>query len=96
MHAVVRSYSGSGVNELFDLIEQRREEIENIIRGVSGFVSYSIIRQADSAATVTVCADKAGTDASNQVARDWIQANAPDLGVDSPTIFEGRATLQLS
>lgn len=96
MHAVVRSYTGSGVNELFDLIEQRRDEIEDLIRGVSGFVSYSIVRKADSAATVTVCADKAGTEESNQVARDWIQANAPDLGVDSPSIFEGRATLHLS
>ena len=95
MHAVVRSYSGSGVNELFDLIEQRREEIEGVIRGVSGFVSYAIIRNEDSAATVTVCADKAGTGTSNQAARDWIQANAADLGVGAPSIFEGRATLHL-
>lgn len=96
MHAVVRSYSGSGVQELFDLIEQRQEEIQGVIRGVSGFVSYSIVRTEEGAATVTVCADKAGTDESSQVARDWIQANAPDLGVDPPSIFEGRVAVHLS
>jgi hypothetical protein len=93
MHAVVRSYSGAGVQELFDLIEESREEVEALIRGVEGFVSYSIIRQGDSAATVTVCADKAGTDQSIQIAHDWIRANAPDLGVAAPSITEGRVAM---
>ena len=39
MHAVVRTYSGPGAKELFELIEQRRGEVEDLIRPVSGFVS---------------------------------------------------------
>ena len=96
MHAVVRSYSGSGAAALFDMIESRKNEVESIIRAVSGFVSYDIIRTDDGGVTVTVCQDKAGTDESIQAARDWIQNNASDLGVSPPSISEGSVSLHLS
>ncbi len=96
MYAVVRSYSGSGAKELFDLLEERQGEIESIIRPVTGFVGYSLIRTDDGGVTVTVCEDKAGTDESMQVARDWIQENAADLGTSPPAVSEGRVVLHLS
>ena len=96
MHAVVRSYAGSGAKELFDLLEARKDEVETLIRGVSGFVSYTLIRTEDGGATVTVCNDKAGTDESLQVARDWIQQNAADLGVSPPTVSEGPVAIHAS
>ena len=96
MHAVVRTYSGAGVQELFDRIEEQREKVEGLIRGVPGFVSYSIVRSGDSASSITVCQDKAGTDASKGVAREWIQANAADLSVDPPAITEGRVTVHFA
>ncbi len=96
MYGVVRSYSGSGAKELFDLLEGRRQEIEGLIRSVSGFVSYSLIRTNDGGVTVTVCEDKTGTDESIQIARDWIQTNASDLGVNPPSISEGQVALHLS
>jgi hypothetical protein len=96
MHAVVRNYSGPGATELFDLLEQRIGEVESLIRGVSGFVGYTLIRTDNGGVTVTVCQDKAGTDASLQLARDWIQGNASDLGVSPPAVSEGAAVLHLS
>ena len=30
MHAVIRNYSGSGATELFDLLEERKEEVETM------------------------------------------------------------------
>ena len=96
MYAVVRSYSGSGVKELFDLLEGRQEEIESLIRSVGGFVSYSLIRTNDGGITVTVCEAKTGTDESVQLAREWIQTNASDLGVNPPSISEGEVSLHLS
>ncbi len=96
MHAVVRTYSGQGAKELFDLLEQRKAEIENIIRSVSGLQAYSLIRTDDGGVTVTVCQDKAGTDKSLQLARDWIQQNASDLGTSPPAVSEGSVVLQLS
>ena len=96
MHAVVRSYSGAGASPLFELLEERKDEVESIIRGVTGFVSYTLIRTADGGATVTVCQDKAGTDESSRVAREWIQENASDIGAPAPTVSEGAAVLHLT
>ena len=96
MHAVVRSYSGSGASELFDLIEQRQAEVEPIIRSVAGFVSWSAIRTNDGGFTVTVCQDKAGTDESSKVARDWVVENASDLGASPPDVSEGPVLVHVS
>jgi len=64
MHAVVRMYSGAGGKTLIDVLEERKKEVEDLIRPVKGFVSYSLFRTADGGASVTVCQDKAGTDES--------------------------------
>lgn len=96
MHAVVRSYSGGGAVELFDLLEHRKAEVESIIRGIAGFASYTLIRTEDGGATVTVCQDKAGCDESLRVAREWIQENAADLGAPAPTVTEGSVVLHLA
>ena len=96
MHAVIRSYSGSGATELFDLLEARKNEVEDVIRTVTGFVSYTLLRTDGGGITVTVCQDKTGTDESLQVARTWIQDNAADLSVDPPAVSEGRVVLQLT
>ncbi len=95
MHAVVRSYSGSGAKELFDLLEQRKAELEGVIRPVTGFVSWLCIRTDDGGVTVTVCQDKVGTDESIQVARAWIRENASDLGTSPPAVSEGSVLLSV-
>ena len=96
MHTVIRSYSGSGATALFDLIEERKEEVEGLMRAVTGFASYSLVRTADGGVSVTVCQDKAGTDESLQLAREWIQEHGPNLDVSPPTVTEGSNILQLS
>ena len=96
MHAVVRSYSGQGAKALFDLLEERKGEVEDLIRSVAGFHAYTLLRTDDGGVTVTVCQDKAGTDQSLQLARDWIAQNASDLGTSSPSVSEGSVVLHLS
>jgi magnesium-transporting ATPase (P-type) len=95
MYAVVRNYSGQGAKELFDLLEQRKSEVETIIRSVTGFVSYTLLRSEDGGVTVTVCQDKTGTDESMRVAKEWIQENASDIGSSPPSVSEGSVMLQL-
>jgi hypothetical protein len=95
MHAVIRTFSGSGAKKMVDLLDERKKEVEGLIRPVKGFVSYSLIRTADGGVSVTVCEDKAGTDQSSQIARDWIGKNASDLGVSPPTVVEGSVILLL-
>lgn len=95
MYAVVRMYSGDGGKKLIDLLEARKSEVEALIRPVEGFVSYSLIRTAEGGASVTVCQDKAGTDESLRVARDWIAENASNTGASLPTVLEGSVILHL-
>jgi hypothetical protein len=95
MHAVIRTYSGQGAKEPFDLLEKRKSDVESLIRSVKGFVSYSLVRTSDGGLTMTVCQDKAGTDDSLQKAKDWIAKNGSDIGASAPTVSEGPAILQL-
>ena len=64
MYAVVRRYPGA--SQLFEELTRREAEVEQIIRGVPGFVDYYLIRSADGGASVTVCDDRAGTEESTR------------------------------
>jgi restriction endonuclease Mrr len=95
MHAVIRTYSGQGAKELFDLLEERRSDVESLIRTVKGFVSYSLIRTGDGGITITVCQDKAGTDDSVQKAKEWVGQNASNIGASAPKVSDGPVILHL-
>lgn len=95
MHAVVRNYSGPGAKQLFDILEQRKAEVEAVIRKVPGMMSYTLLRSGNGGISVTVCKDKAGCDESVKVARDWIQKNAPNTGARPPDVMEGSVLLQI-
>jgi hypothetical protein len=92
MYAAVRSYSGQGASELFELLEQREDDVKSLIGGVPGFVSYVAFRSGDGGTTVTVCQDKAGTDESSQRAAGWVKENVSTTG-NPPTITEGSTVL---
>ena len=93
MHVVVRSYSGQGASELFDAMEQREEDVKELISGVPGFVSYAAFRSGDGVMTVTACQDKVGTDESSNRAAAWVKENVTS-SVDPPEITEGSTFIQ--
>jgi len=93
MHAVIRSYSGKGAKELFDLLEKRKAEVEGIMRGIEGFASYALVRTSEGGVSVTICRDKAGTDATRKAARDWVDKHASGLGTSPPVVAEGSVFL---
>ncbi len=75
MYVVIRSYSGEAASEIFDLIEERADEVRELISEVPGFVSYAAFRSGDGGTAVTVCQDKEGTDKSTGVAAKWVLEN---------------------
>ena len=89
MHAVIRTYSGKGAKELFDVLEHHKADVETVMRPVKGSVSYTAARTGDGGVTVTVCQDKAGTDESVAKARDWVAKNAASAGAAAPKVAEG-------
>jgi hypothetical protein len=95
MHAVVRTYSGQGASELFDLLGQREADVKALITGVPGFVNYVAVRNGDGGVTVTICEDKAGTDESSRRAADWVKENLSTTA-GPPVMTEGDTILQFS
>ena len=95
MKTVIRTYSGKGAKELFDLLEQRTADVEKLLRSVKGFVGYTLARSGDGGFSVTVCQDKAGIDESVQKAKEWIAKNAGSTGLAAPKISEGSVLLHL-
>jgi hypothetical protein len=93
MHVVMRSYSGQGGTDLLDLLEQREQEVRELISGVPGFIHYVAFRTDDGGCTVTVCEGKEGTDESSRRAADWVKENL-STSTGAPTISEGDAVLQ--
>jgi len=95
MHAVVRSYSGHGASELFDQLEQRNDEVKELIGGVPGFISYTAFRSGDGGSTVTVCQDKTGADESSRRAAAWGKENVTTTA-NPPVISEGGTVLHFT
>jgi hypothetical protein len=95
MYAVVRTYSGPGASELFDLLGEREDDVKALISGVPGFVNYAALRKGDGGVTVTVCEDKAGTDESSRRAAEWVTANV-SATASPPAMTEGDTVLQFS
>jgi len=95
MHAVVRTYSGSGAKQLFDLLVKRKADVESTMRTVPGLVSYTLVQSGEGGCSVTVCQDKAGTDASMKIASEWIKKNATGISSGPPTVSEGPVLVQI-
>lgn len=89
MQAVLRTYSGKGAKELFDVLESRAADVEALLRSVKGFVGYTLARTSEGGFSMTVCHDQAGVDESLQRAREWIATNAANAGASAPVVWEG-------
>lgn len=94
MWASVRRYDNNP--ELAETLAARSDEIKALISEVPGFVSYYIIHDGSDTVSVTVAQDKAGVDASNDIARNWLAEHASDVPSSPPHITEGEVLITTS
>jgi heme-degrading monooxygenase HmoA len=95
MYATVRTYAGA--RGLADELVKREDEVRSLITGIEGFHAYYIIKTADgAAATVSIYENEAGAEESVRKAREYIQANLPDLAPQPPQVTTGEVVLHLS
>jgi heme-degrading monooxygenase HmoA len=94
MHVVVRRYQGA--SPLFDELARRQADVEQLLRGVPGFVAYYLARTQDGGVTVTVCDDRAGTQESTRRAADWVRQNVPAAVGNPPEVTEGEVLYQFT
>ena len=91
MDVVVRTYTGKGSKELFSLLEQRKTDVEKLMRSVKGFESYTLARSnsGEGGLSMTVCQDTTGTQESERVAKEWLSKNAANISMDAPKVSAG-------
>ena len=93
MHAVIRTYTGKGAAEAFAFIEKNHAGVEEVMRKVKGFQSYTLIRTADGGVAVTIADDTAGLEQSAAAAREWLAKNAAQFTISAPSLVEGTVIL---
>jgi hypothetical protein len=88
VYAVVRRYP-SELQNLAQLMSEKHEDLERRMSALPGFVAYYLIDAGDAVATVTVCDDRAGAEASHAVAAEWVKQNMPPSGLSAPQVTGG-------
>lgn len=94
MHVVIRHYEGSA--KLIDELVDRRKDVEELIRGIDGFVAYYLLKTADGGASVSVFRDEAGTTESNKVAAAYLKENLKGVAAGPPQIIEGATVIDFT
>ncbi len=84
MHTVIRTYD---THDVIDVLVEHREEIEEVMDSIDGFMSYQAIRTPLGTVTITTCNNKAGCDESVKRAKEWLAQNT-DIKV-TLTVAEG-------
>ncbi len=87
MYTVIRHYQSAPT--LANELTRHSKDIEALISVIPGFVAYYLVQTDGGAASVTVCEDRAGCDASTQKAGEWIRQNLPDLNIPAPHMLAG-------
>jgi hypothetical protein len=95
MYVTMRQYAGiSPAN--FDILMSRTADVEALVRRVSGFVRYDLVRTTDGITSVTLCKDRVGAEASNLKVAAWIELNLPALLAKAPVITGGEQVVHFS
>ncbi len=92
MHVVVRKWANAAA--LADALQQREQEVRDLIQGVPGFVAYYATREGGSVTTISVYQTREGTQESTRLAREWVQQNLPGAAIGAPEVTEGETFLQ--
>ena len=94
MYGIVRQYSGAAA--IIDAIQKKNAEAAELLRAAPGFVAYYGIRTEDGLTAVAICNDRAGAEATSQIAakfiRDNLSAEAAQ-SVGAPRVSGGEVVL---
>ncbi len=88
MYAAVRVYEG--ITDDVEAGRLVRESFLPLLDQVEGFIGYYWIDAGDGAmASLSLFDDKAGADASVELAHQWVEENAAALMPNPPQVTEG-------
>ena len=90
MYVTIRRYKNAG--DLIDAMTARSDEVEDVISGIPGFVSYFASRDGDSMTSVSVFDNEAGAEESTRKAAEWVRANVKSMP-GAPDVSDGEVFL---
>ncbi len=93
-YAVVRHYKEAP--GLIDELGRRAEDVESLIRGIEGFISYALVRTDSGGYSVSIYETREGVEESTRRAREYTQQNLGDMSVPPPEILGGETVIQFS
>ena len=80
---------------MIDLLVGDRQQIEQLLAGIDGFVAYHLIRTVDGGASVSVYENEVGTTESTKVAAAFIGDHHPWVAVEPPHFIDGTVVIDL-
>jgi heme-degrading monooxygenase HmoA len=92
MYAVVRRYRSP---QLIDELAANQDAVKQLISGIDGFVSYTLLRTDDGGITLSVYRDRAGAEESTRQAQAWTQANISAAAQSAAEVSQGEVVLHL-
>lgn len=95
MHAVIRTYLGPNAAQFIDALVGRTAEIERLIAGVEGFVSYSLVRTAEGGVSISVYQTQQGAEASSRRVAEFIDTTMIAQHRVTPRVSDGEVLLHL-
>ena len=90
MHATIRTYSDPN---LADILASNKDEVEEVIRGVPGVRSYTLMRTQEGCAALVVGDDEKATRATTDAAAEFLRRKAPSTS--PPSLLSGEVIVQL-
>ena len=94
MFASIRKYNGAPT--LADELVKRQDEIRSVLKPISGFHSYYLLKTSDGAVSLTLCEERAGAEESNRVAATWLKDKLPTFATRPPEITTGEVRIHLN
>ena len=96
MFAVCNMFTGQGAEALYDRLFNSSAEVEALMRGISGFVSYTMVRTEEGGYSVVVVENQSDLPEVAKVAGGYIQQLAAEIGpIDPPVSHIGPVGLHL-
>ncbi len=95
MHVVIRKYS-IDAKESDQIVGRLRDSFAPLITGRHGFVSYGAALGTNGSSelvTMSTFEDRAGSEASNALAADWVRANLAQFTLSPPHYTDGEVVV---
>jgi len=94
MFTVIRTYTGNP--DMADQLRKRSMDVETLISGVPGFVSYQLLKAPEGTVSITLCESRQSCEETSRRAAEWLSKMVPGLKIKAPQMVMGEVAIQFA